>query len=59
MQRPAAEPAPLGVDEAELDIGVTHTPVAAFRPLNANRLADQYLADTDTGSSAPRADVRY
>src|SRR5882672_8213192 len=47
MQRPAAEPATLGVDEAEFDIGVAHAPVATGGLFDPDRFADQHLADED------------
>ena len=45
--RMRAEPAPLGMDVAELDIGIAHQPVATFGFADANRFADQRLADKD------------
>ena len=45
--RTRAEPAPLGMDVSELDIGITHQPVAALGLGDANRFADQRLADKD------------
>src|SRR5438132_506778 len=36
-----------GEDVAELDIGIAHQPVAAFGFADANRFADQRLADKD------------
>ena len=33
------------MDVSELDIGITHQPVAAFGLEDANRLTDQRLAD--------------
>src|SRR6266850_4680325 len=46
-ERMRAEPAPLGMDVAELDIGIAHQPVATFGFADANRFADQRLADKD------------
>src|SRR5260370_26391632 len=42
----AAEPAGL-VDEAQLDVGVAHPPFSPAGLLDADRLADQRLADED------------
>src|SRR6266849_9576984 len=47
-----AEPAPLGMDVSELDIGIAHQPVAALGLGDADRFApreggDQRLADKD------------
>jgi len=46
-QRSRAEPAPLRVDVAQFDLGITHQPVAALGLEDADRLADQRLADKD------------
>jgi hypothetical protein len=46
-ERMRAEPAALGMDVAELDIGIVHQPVAAFGFADANRFADQRLSDKD------------
>src|SRR5260370_39518289 len=45
--RTRAKPAPLRMDVAERDIGITHQPVAALGLDDANRFADQRLADKD------------
>src|SRR5467141_3944633 len=42
-----AEPAPLRMDVSELDLGIAHQPVAALGFGDADRLADQRLADED------------
>jgi len=42
-----AEPAPLGMDVSELDIGIAHQPVAPLGLGDANRFANQRLADKD------------
>src|SRR5271169_2575506 len=46
-ERTWAEPAPLGMDVPEFDIGIAHQPVATFGLDDANRFADQRLADKD------------
>src|SRR6516165_2314666 len=46
-QRSGAKPAPLRMDVAQFDIGVTHQPVAALGLEDADWLADQRLADKD------------
>src|SRR5260370_8514258 len=42
-----AEPAPLRMDVAELDIGIAHQPVAAFGLGDPNRFADPRLSAKD------------
>ena len=44
-QRSRAEPAPLRVDVAQFDLGITRQPLAALGLEDADRLADQRLAD--------------
>jgi len=46
-QRTRTEAAPLRMDVAQFDISVTHQPVAALGLGDADRLADQCLADKD------------
>ena len=46
-QRTRTEPAPPRMDVAQFDISVTHQPVAALALGDADRLADQCLADKD------------
>src|SRR6516225_7115022 len=46
-QRTRTEAAPLRMDVAQFDIRVTHQPVAALGLGDADRLADQGLADKD------------
>src|SRR5215472_15525605 len=46
-QRTRAEPAPLRMDVAQFDVGITHQPVTALGLANADRLADQCLTDKD------------
>src|SRR5215216_4095062 len=45
--RAAIEAIALAVDQAELDISVAHPPFTAFGFLDADRFADQNLADED------------
>ena len=47
VQRTRAEPAPLRMDVAQFDIGVTHQPVATLGLEDTDWLADQRLADKD------------
>src|SRR5215813_8762800 len=47
VQRTRAEPAPLRMDVAQFDIGIMHQPVATLGLEDADRLADQRLADED------------
>src|SRR5215471_20124986 len=47
VQRTRAEPAPLRMDVAQFDVGITHQPVAPLGLEDADRLADQRLADKD------------
>src|SRR6516162_9900616 len=42
-----AEPAPLRMDVAQFDVGITHQPVTALGLEDADRLADQRLTDND------------
>src|SRR6516162_2294269 len=44
-QRTRAKPAPLRMDVAQLDVGITHQPVTARGLDDADRLADQCLTD--------------
>jgi len=46
-ERTRAQPAPLRMDVSEVDIGIAHQPVAALGFNDANRFADQRLADKD------------
>ena len=45
--RTRAKPAPLGMDVSEIDIGIAHQPVAPLGLGDANRFANQRLADKD------------
>src|SRR5215472_6717159 len=46
-QRTRTEPAPLRMDVAQFDVGITHQPVTTLGLANADRLADQCLTDKD------------
>src|SRR5258707_10544667 len=45
--RPPVEASVIAVDKAELEVGVADTPFTRFGPVDADRFADQYLADED------------
>src|SRR5215831_19375953 len=46
-QRTRAEPAPLRMDVAQFEVGITHQPVTALSLADADRLTDQRLTDKD------------
>src|SRR6201993_2523717 len=54
-ERMRAEPAALGMDVAELDIGIVPQPVAAFGLADANRFANQAVGGRCRGLLLERA----